>query len=665
MIFKGFTSLYLCIHHACTLYTEYVETTTPEMYREVQEALKKGYILTSMTTCLASGAPGVGKTRCRCCIFNEIPPAHRRSTACLELVEQSIMVYEDKRGCTDCKVLDSNKMALEVMGMVQSSLSQPGMTEGLEKVAKSDLPSRQLKEVHWVHFLDTGGPREFLDIFPAYIRNVQVLMAFFKLSEKLSDIPITDGCRSYQNLSYFTETNLDYLLKIAQLSLYHRIVHPSTDEQSAMDYPKVMVVGTHGDQVNEQENMEAKNTILKETLHPIVHDEDVISRSSAEMIFPMDNTKAGTVAANQIAFELRSAIVRHATKLTFKLPTLWYLLKLEIQKEMKGHISLDMSKCWRVAQKLQYQSQGALHTALHYLDKVNLLYYEPQVFDGVINPKPVVEILTKLYERHAQLHEKVEADVEDDSDMQFRNQAIFSKAIVQSLWNKDIAPDDIFMDFTESKLTVARVRVPFVDSEMYFMPSLLRLSPTVNEMKDIFLDVSHAIFIAFPGDWAPFSLFCALIVRLLSSCEGGPGWQLGFSGEASHFEPLHKNELELTISDHPNCSVTLINTFRYYVVLPSSTLPQGLLPQVRQVIQQALEHACSTLSYRCLHQFAFPCNCGSDTPDHLATLNIEEETVYCSRDSHKKARLSPTQILWLHPANTTKTAKGMYSSVGT
>ena len=71
-----------------------------------------------------------------------------------------------------------------------------------------------------MHFIDSGGQPQFLEILPAFIRNVSLLILLVKLSEELSDTSTVeyyspDG-KSYQ-LGVFPLSNEQLLVRAAQL----------------------------------------------------------------------------------------------------------------------------------------------------------------------------------------------------------------------------------------------------------------------------------------------------------------------------------------------------------------------------------------------------------------------------------------------------------------
>ena len=74
--------------------------------RELQEALKHGFIPSDITTCLAWGAPGVGKTTVHYYMLSQLLPLTRMSTACIEPAQQALIdPLPDGREVT-CQPLD-------------------------------------------------------------------------------------------------------------------------------------------------------------------------------------------------------------------------------------------------------------------------------------------------------------------------------------------------------------------------------------------------------------------------------------------------------------------------------------------------------------------------------------------------------------------------------
>ena len=183
-------------------------------------------------------------------------------------------------------------------------------TSDILKLMKSLSTSKQPLRAHWMHFIDSGGQPQFLEILPAFIRNVSLLLLLVKLSEELSDTPTVeyfspDG-KSYQ-LGVFPLSNEQLLLQAAQLSLFHQsqISLPHNIIEKEQSQPNMTVVGTFADQESKcKETRSEKNNRLKQLLQPF--QKQLIPRSKSEIIFPV-NAKSAGQGKNEdpVASELR------------------------------------------------------------------------------------------------------------------------------------------------------------------------------------------------------------------------------------------------------------------------------------------------------------------------------------------------------------------------
>ena len=248
---------------------------------QLEKALKRGYILTDLTMCLATGAPGSGKTQLRYLLYGLIPPNVRISTACIEEAQRAVISdlnSEDPKE-VKWKLVDSGKLKEMVAEGVSAGVEgiddptssftphQPGtkqlgedtasqfvdtvmpITEATDKpeqrvktkpthrstpelpetadilkLMKTMSASKQPLRVHWMHFIDSGGQPQFLEILPAFICNISLLLLLVKLSERLSDFPTVEYfTRDGKSCEFgiFPFSNEQLLLQAAHLSLFH------------------------------------------------------------------------------------------------------------------------------------------------------------------------------------------------------------------------------------------------------------------------------------------------------------------------------------------------------------------------------------------------------------------------------------------------------------
>ena len=691
-----------------------------------------------LTTCLATGAPGSGKTHLRYLLYGLFPPDLRISTACIEEaqravigsldsedseesqwkpvhsgglkemvaegvsagvqgLEEEILVSASHKPDTTPLKSDTTTQTHDAVIAVHDSGSQvtkvpasgdpqpqlqhrkeeavhaiqpsalvvketveanvPRMqafelpeTSDILKLMKNLSTSKQPLRAHWMHFIDSGGQPQFLEILPAFIRNVSLLLLLVKLSEELSDTPTVeyfspDG-KSYQ-LGVFPLSNEQLLLQAAQLSLFHQsqISLPHNIIEKEQSQPNMTVVGTFADQESKcKETRSEKNNRLKQLLQPF--QKQLIPRSKSEIIFPV-NAKSAGQGKNEdpVATELRRVIQKLAPRLRMRFPLLWYFLEMELRR--LGLKIVTKSECWEIAKKLGFESKEALEAALLYLHEANLFLYYPDVLSNTIfvDPQAVLTNITQLYERHIKLEDAPESEVVGEDDLRYRDQALFTASALISLdtdYSKAAFPNEDLITLLQYRLIVSEMPFFINDEMVYFMPSLL---PALEEGDIIRPKTTAAspLIISFQEGWAPTGLFCALVVSLLSRKSKLP-WKISelVSGNMSK---LYKNDLEFSIGCNPG-SITLVNTMKQFELHPSSELPSDLLPPIWQTIDRSLKEACLKYSYKVSHHFAFKCNCG-ESPLHTARISVKDSTVQCTRDSWKQAPLSSKQKLWV------------------
>ena len=696
----------------------------------MEKALRKGYILTDLTTCLALGAPGSGKTHLRYLLYGLFLPEVRISTACIEEAQRAIISSldsEDNEDSPEWRPVQSSELKEIVAEGVSAGVegtddqltpktphfpesmlsesctkfgdttishvpdtggrtvtpvpkkpqpqlttntttSQPSTaivrqkrelthTQAFElpetadvlKLMKTLAASRQPLRAHWMHYIDSGGQPQFLEVLAAFVRNISLLILLIKLSEELSAPPSVeyfspDG-KSHE-LGVFPLTNEQLLLQAAQLSLFHcsqiSLPHVET-RQSQM---KTVIVGTFKDQENHcKETRGEKNCRLKQLLKPF--QEYLIPRSKSEIIFPVNAKSAGQgEKEDPVASELRGVIQKFAPRLRMRFPLQWYFLEMELRK--LGLKIITKFKCWEIARKLEFESKEALEAALQYLHEANLFLYYPDVLSNTvfIVPQVVISNITHLYEHHIDLKDAPDAQIISEDDLRYRDQALFTADNLSSLdndYSKDVFPDDDLLKLLQHRLIVAEMPFLMNGKTCYMMPSLLpALEGKINRPQ---FTAASPLVVTFPEGWVPIGLCCAAIVSLLSNKAKLPLKIAEFG--SSMISKLYKNRLEFSIGDHPG-TVTLVNTMKQFELHPSSTLPIKLLPLIKQVIDQSLEEACSRFSYKPSHQFTFTCTCGA-TPSHAALISTDKSTMQCTNNPGKVVPLSDKQKLWMLP----------------
>jgi len=134
----------------------------------VEKALRKGYILTDLTTCLALGAPVSGKTHLRYLLYGLFPPEIRISTACIEEAQRAIISSLDSEDSEDSpkwKPIHSGKLKEVVAEGVSAGVEgtedhlptqEPHFPVSMPSESSPD--DTKFEDTTTTHVQDTGGP---------------------------------------------------------------------------------------------------------------------------------------------------------------------------------------------------------------------------------------------------------------------------------------------------------------------------------------------------------------------------------------------------------------------------------------------------------------------------------------------------------------------------
>lgn len=295
-------------------------------------------------------------------LCRQIPPDVRISTSCIEETKRAIICNLDSTDVEENRWKLVQSDGLEHMAAEEFSANMqemeddatvldvrdnvrvepPGMP-ALELAETADILkpsiSRRALQGHWIHVIDSGGQYQFMEVLPAFIRNVSLIMPVFKLSDELCARPSVeyfspDG-KVYQ-LGDFSLSGKQLLSQIAQLSLFHhsQISLPNVLKEQVQ--PRIVAVGTFRDHEEScKESRSEKNEQLKQVLQPFK--DQLICRSTSEIFFPVNATSAGLGDnEDRVAFELRSVIQKFSPRLRIRLPLQWYFLELQVRKAWLG-----------------------------------------------------------------------------------------------------------------------------------------------------------------------------------------------------------------------------------------------------------------------------------------------------------------------------------------
>ena len=105
--------------------------------------------------------------------------------------------------------------------------------------------SPEISGHRWMYFIDSGGQPQFQEVLQAFIPNTAVLLLVFKLTEPLSDIPLSvyqSAEGSSYNLGSHALSNQHILLRLARMLV---LGHSQPDTQKSM---RIIFIGTFKDE---------------------------------------------------------------------------------------------------------------------------------------------------------------------------------------------------------------------------------------------------------------------------------------------------------------------------------------------------------------------------------------------------------------------------------
>eukprot|EP00731_Ephydatia_muelleri_P034898 Em0084g11a len=395
-----------------------------------EEALKEGSVKLSIIKCLVLGIAGVGKTCLKRFLLqlpqNEDGPIGRVSTGLADnpievLVGSvdSILMGVDKKDKEKWEVLDEAKLIEVIVHSCGSNISSPA-PNNVRESQSHDMPTsttasereyhpepaieevnRQIinifkskklygKEfyVNLIHFIDSGGQPQFIELLPAFVQDLNAILYAVNLSESLDHHPTI----------YFYGQNCQPIGTPYQSPFSHgQVLQKCVRATYTTDVcPQVFVVGTHRDKQNEcAEKREDKDRMIKK----LVPTNCLVQRNEPQVLWDVNGIKPD-LYDQDIANHLRRAIVHHCTnnELSASLPMKWFVLRMWITSFAEQGV-LSLRRCLELAQKLSMDQSDLEAALLHMVDYNLFLWYPkiPELRDVVISdPQVILKIITHL-----------------------------------------------------------------------------------------------------------------------------------------------------------------------------------------------------------------------------------------------------------------------------
>jgi len=502
-----------------------------------------------------------------------------------------------------------------------------------------------------INIWDCGGQFVFREILPAFLAQKVAYLLIYDASKDLEEVYKEPG--TYPGC-YAEGNTFQHLQKwMAAIHAHSTLLLPS-----ASLYPRMLVIGTHGDALKTEEGSYevAKQKIISEIKSYFK------GKRFADLVlahFIVDNTTGGEgYEQEDPAFELIRCQVEEYAKqsLTISTPISWVLFRRVFQATItETDIPVvSMSLAREIATECKIDDDTLSQVLVFYHQVGLLLHYAsvPILNDVVIaDPQWLVNSLSLLFTLPSS------AEHEELASMwtQLHEKGVLEKALYESIWcNCGIDPQGL-LNLLEYFLLAAPikhgVKQLFSDSA-YFVPSLLHSWASEEDSSNFedATEIAAPLFLVFNTEYVPPGFF----IRLAASFSGVDGVEIMFDSG------IYRNRITFAIGEADeltmveNLESIKINLARYF------NYKNGNHLQFSQACQNA-KHNLLTCCLAITQQWmpgvkaitAFQCDkpqC-SDKPPHY--IHLDKAIKSCLRCSHSKIRTQPSvaQKLWLQPAN--------------
>ena len=373
--------------------------------------------------------------------------------------------------------------------------------------ALKNIPKTKVLNVKLVHFIDSGGQPQFLELLPAFVQDVSAVLFAVNFSERLDHCPMIyfygqDGHPVGE--PYKSPSSHKQVLEQCVRSSHTRDVHP-----------QVFVVGTHRDKEHEcSEKRKDKDKIVSK----IVNMECLVEKNESEVIWDI-NGKEPKQYDQEVANHLRQAIVTHCSKGTPPpLPMKWFGLEMQMRRSATRGV-LSLSKCLQLAQRLGMDEQG-LEAALLHMVKYNLFLWShkvPALRDVVFSdPQVILKVITDLVQCKHELAVLGSVGVKGSWRSKFKNHAIVSHEFLSHEHFKSHFADGVFtVEHFTTLMSHLFIMVALKDGE-YLMPALL--DPLSSEKICRKSKLVDPLLVCFPDGCASYGIFSCLVAFLQIKC---------------------------------------------------------------------------------------------------------------------------------------------------
>jgi len=499
-----------------------------------------------------------------------------------------------------------------------------------------------------INIWDCGGQFVFREILPAFLAQKVAYLLIYDASKDLEKVYQEPG--TYPGC--YAEGNTFHHMQKWMAAIH---AHSTLLLPSASLYPRMLVIGTHGDALKMGEGSYelAKDKIISEIKSHFK------GKRFADLVlahFIVDNTTGGEGSNEDPSFEMIRCQVEEYAKqsLTISTPISWVLFRRVFQATITedGIPFVSMSVAKEIAAECKID-EDTLSQVLVFYHQVGLLlhYASVPILDEVViaDPQWLVNSLSLLFSLHSTDHEELAS-----LWTLLHEKGVLEKALYESIWcDCGIDPQGL-LNLLEYFLLAAPIK-PAVKQQFsdcaYFVPSLLSswASDEESSNTDEAVQTAAPLFLVFNTEYVPPGFF----IRLAASFSGVDGVEIIFDSG------VYRNRIAFSIGEADeltmveNLESIKIILARYFDYKDTSykfsqaclRAKHSLLGCCSAITQQWMPAVKATTAFQCQK---IQCR---NKPSHY--IHFDNTVKSCLRCSHSKIREEPSaaQELWLQSIN--------------
>ena len=248
---------------------------------------------------------------------------------------------------------------------------------------------------------------EFQEVLPLLVSGPSIFFITFRLDQDLHqqftlEYRLPDGGTSdpYQSTLTIVQAILQTLASVASMGTFS---YKGSQTRSSPLKPKVFIVGTHKDQLDEA-TAESKIKKIDEYLQKVIkstahYDEDlVVFSSESQLIFTVNNFSKDDSDFKKIRSSVDQAVRRGEFRMSY--PAHWLIFNLVLHQQMIRDRIISYQQCFAVAKDCGITTSEELNHALWFLHtKIGLVRHfpTPDLDDIVIrDPQVLFDHVTHL-----------------------------------------------------------------------------------------------------------------------------------------------------------------------------------------------------------------------------------------------------------------------------